>query len=275
MLQRFNCGCKHPFWTQLDLKKWDVVYKRALNPDGSLLFPEVLSHEVLEEKRREQGAYIFANQYMNTVVPDEERRFRSEWLRNYKALPEHKHTFAFIDPAIGQKDHHDYTAISVIDVDSDGIWYLRVANRYRLTPTEIVSKLFDLQDEFKCQAIGIESVAYQEALLYFAASEMRTRGKTLPLANIKRNQISKETRILSLVPRFEWGRILIAPGLRDFEDEYSTFPRAKHDDILDSIASLEELVFNPTKEKVNNERIALGHPDYERQYIEKLRKKAR
>lgn len=255
--------------------KWQVIYKRAYNKDGSLLFPEVLSHEVLLEKRREQGAYIFANQYMNTVIPDEERRFKTDWLRQYKNLPERKHTFAFIDPAIGQKNHHDFTAIVIIEVDERGTWYLRVANRYRLTPTEIVDKIFEIHKIWNCQAIGIESVAYQEALLYFAASEMRKRGEPVPLVDVKRSQVSKETRILALVPRFEYGMIQIAPGLTDFEDEYSTFPRAKHDDIMDALASLEEIVFNPAKEKAPNVKPHPTDPTYERKYIEGLAKKTR
>jgi hypothetical protein len=57
-------------------------------------------------------------------------------------------------------------------------------------------------------------------------AEMRKRKTTLPVYAVKRGgDKSKSTRIRGLVPRFEWQRIQIKPGLYDFEDEYMKFPR--------------------------------------------------
>lgn len=256
------------------MMQWSVVYKKAISDEGVLLFPERLSKEFLDQARRAMGSYLFANQYMNEVIPDDDRKFKLEWLRNYEKIPDNDNRFAFIDPAIGQKDHHDYTGIVVVSVDTDGNWYLRVANRYRITPTQIVEKMFQIQDEFRCKAIGIETVAYQESLLYILDEEMRKRQKIIPVKGIKRNAVSKESRILGLVPRFEWGKIRVAKGLTDFEDEYTLFPRASHDDLLDSLASLEEIVFYPQKEKVElKQPSSPSDPNYERWYIQHLAQK--
>lgn len=250
---------------------WSVVYEKAIRPDGSLLFPERLSREFLEQQRRTMGSYFFANQYLNEVIPEDEKTFKPAWLRYYKSIPSPTYRFGFIDPAIGQKDHNDYTGVAIIDVDCEGTWYLKIAARYRLTPTQIVSKMFELHEEFKLQALGVESVAYQEALLYFVDQEMKRRGKVIPVTGIKRTAISKQTRILSLVPRFEWGRILLAQGMTDFEDEYGSFPRGAHDDILDALASLEELVFYPKKEVEKLEKPHSPHDaNYERWFINNL-----
>lgn len=212
------------------------------------------------------GSYLFANQYQNEVIPEDAKVFKHHWLKYYSSIPTNVNRFAFIDPAIGQRDEHDYTGISVIDVATDGTWYLRLATRERLTPTEIVSKMFELQNQFQLKGLGIEIVAYQEALMYMLDEEMRKRKVVIPVKGIRRNQISKQTRILGLVPRFEWARLLIAQGMRDFEDEYSTFPRGSHDDILDSIASLEELAYPPQEEKPKplQRPHSPNHPDYER-----------
>lgn len=249
---------------------WDVVYKSAINPDGSLLFPERLDKDFLESARKVMGTLRFSNQYLNTVLPDEERRFKLEWLRTYKTIPSDTYEFAFIDPAIGQNKHSDYTGIVVISVDYSGHWYLRVAHRYRLTPTQIVEKMFEICRQFKIKCLGVETVAYQEALLYMLDIEMKNRGMVLPVTGITRNRISKETRILALVPRFEWGRIFLSQGMTDFEDEYSTFPRGNHDDILDALASLEEIVYKPIppKEKKIEKPPNHHHPDYERYFIQ-------
>ena len=246
--------------------RWSLVYEKAIREDGSLLFPQRLTKEFLESARRTMGSYLFANQYQNEVIPDDEKVFKPQWLRYYKTIPANTYRFCFIDPAIGQKKHHDYTGIAVIDVDTDGVWYLRVAARYRLTPTQIIDKMFELQEEWQLKGLGVEQVAYQEALLYLLSERMRATQKIIPVTGIKRNQTSKQTRILGLVPRFEWGKLLISQGMTDFEDEYGSFPRGSFDDILDSLASLEEIVFYPTKEKEKQlEQPHSAHdPNYER-----------
>jgi predicted phage terminase large subunit-like protein len=260
------------------IPKWSVVYEKAEYPDGRLLFPERLSREFLDEQRKTMGSYFYANQYLNTVIPEEERKFKPAWKRYYGALPikTPTFTFAFVDPAIGQKDHHDYTGIVVAHVTHEGIWYVPVATRYRLTPTEIVEKLFEINAQFKPLAIGVESVAYQEALIYFAAEEMKKRRITLPLKEIKRSSQSKESRILGLVPRFEWGRIFLSQGLKDLEDELETFPRGSFDDLLDALASIEEIVFYPDKvpEKLEKPH-SPDDPNYERWVIQQMEEKGR
>lgn len=259
----------------IEANGWAVIYEKAIRDDGSLFFPERLTREFLDKARRTQGSYIFANQYQNEVIPDDERRFKKEWLKYYKSIPYGCHRFVFIDPAIGQKNHHDYTGTCVIEADSNGVWYLVLAKRERLTPTEIVDKIFEINKVFKPQAIGIETVAYQEALLYFLDQEMKRRQVTLPVKGISRSAQSKETRILGLVPRFEWNRIFINQGLSDFEDEYLSFPRGKHDDIIDALASLEELVYYPQKQENKIEKPnSASDPNYERWYINQLHKRA-
>ncbi len=248
---------------------WSVVYKSAILPDGTLFFPERLPKEFLDKQRRTLGSYFYANQYLNQVIPDDAKAFKKDWLRKIEKIPSYAYNFAFIDPAIGQKNHHDYTGIVVVSVDEQGDWYLRVANRYRLTPTQIVDKMFEIHDQWKTMGIGVEVVAYQEALLYLVDQETRKRNMILPVKGIRRSHVSKQTRILGLVPRFEWNRLKIAQGLLDFEEEYATFPRGSHDDLLDALASIEEIAMVPPKEKEKQiERPNSPHdPNYERWVI--------
>jgi predicted phage terminase large subunit-like protein len=212
---------------------------------------------------------------MNEVVPADAQVFKKEWLKYYDTLPEGCISFAFIDPAIGQRAHNDYTAIVVVYVDYDGNYYLHLANRYRLTPSQIVNKVFEIKEVFKCEAIGIESVAYQEALIYLTSEEMGKRDKIVPLKDIRRSSVSKETRILALVPRFEWNKLYIRRGLTDFEDEYAHFPRASHDDIMDALATIEEIARKPEKKKDTLQQPHSPHdPSYEKYIIQQLEHKA-
>lgn len=254
---------------------WLVVYKKAINDDGSLFFPEKLSREFLDKARKTMGSYLFANQYMNEVIPEDEQTFKPHWIRYYKELPQTKHTFAFIDPAISQTVGADYTGITVVDIDTEGCWYVRHARRERLTPTQIINLVFDLNAEYKPMGIGIESVAFQKAILYLLQEEMRNRGVVVPVKEVHPgNDRTKEMRIRgALVPRFEWGRILLAQGLHDLEAELSQFPRGSHDDIIDSLAQIEAIAIIPSKERTKDEAPSVANAnDYESWYRRNIHK---
>jgi predicted phage terminase large subunit-like protein len=254
--------------------KWSVVYKGAYNDDGSLFFPEKLSQEFLDNAKKTMGSYLFSNQYLNEIIPSELQTFRKEWLRYYKYIPEKHTTFITIDPALSEADTSDYTGVVVCHVDYEKRWYVSYAQRHRVSPTRLVDLIFSLNQQFKPNAIGIEEVSYQKALLYFLDEEMRRRDVLLPVSGIRPpNQKTKQMRILSLVPRFEWGHIYLSQGLQDLELELLRFPRGAHDDLIDSLAYIDYIAYAPDKEREFEKQPGPQHPDYERWYIQQLRKK--
>jgi predicted phage terminase large subunit-like protein len=255
--------------------KWSVVYKRAYNDDGSLFFPEKLSHEFLESQKRSQGSYIFSNQYLNEIIPAELQTFKKTWFKYYESIPKKRNTFIFIDPALSEADTADSTGIVVVHTDAQKRWFIEHACRYRITPTKLIDFIFELNRRYQPQSIGIESVAYQKSLLYFLGEEMQRRNTMVPATGIKYSpDKSKQTRILSLVPRFEWGHIFLNQGLTDLELELLQFPRGSHDDLIDALASIEYIASYPEdKEELLKKPNSPHHPDYERWVIqEKLRR---
>lgn len=262
------------FESQIDGETWAVAYDKAVRDDGSLLFPKKLTHDYLTRQRKMQGSYIFAHQYQNEIIPGDDQDFKKEWLVHYKELPKHKYTFAMIDPAISLDQAACYTAFVVVDVDVDNNWYLKAARRVRITATETIALIFKIHEIYKCKQIGVESVAYQMALMHFMDTEMRKRKTIVPVTPIARGpDKSKNMRIRSLVPRFEWQRILIKPGLTDFEDEYMKFPRGTFVDILDALSSIEEIAHPPDAIKPSDKAPPPNHPDYEKWYIRQQMKK--
>lgn len=253
-----------------DPLKWAVCYKRAYNDDGSLFFPEKLSSEFLEGAKRSMGSYLFANQYLNTIIPAELQTFKKEWFKYYETLPKKLTTFIFIDPALSEADTSDFTGIVVVHIDSKKDWFVSYARRHRLNPTELVRFIFRLNEEFKPNVIGIEDVAYQRALLYFLDEEMRRRGVILPVTGHKYPpNRSKQTRILSLVPRFEFNHMFLSPGLQDLELELLQFPRGSHDDLIDALASIESIAFAPDdKPEELKKPHSPNDPTYEQWFIQ-------
>lgn len=266
------------------MAKFSIVYEGAFLEDGEPYFPQKLGREKLAELRRDQGPYMFANQYMNVTLPDEDQDFKKSWLKYYTHIPDNTYTFIFVDPAISLMDGADYTATTVVKVDTNKTWYLVHASRQRITATQTVEWLFKLNEEYKPQRLGIEDVAYQKALEHFTVQRMIDSNKMIPLTSLKRSVASKDgkrsnnskpMRIRSLIPRFEFGTILLGQGLDDFLLEYSHFPRGSHDDLLDALSSIEEIVYYPDKPKEEaHVKTNPNHKDFERNYIKSLVKRA-
>lgn len=262
------------------MNRWAVVYEGAYKDDGTLFFPEKLSKEFLENTRKTMGVYIFTNQYLNQVIPDEDQDFKKSWLNAFHEIPPNVYTFAFIDPAISLNDGADYTATVVVHVDADKNWYVDLAYRQRITAPDTVRWIFKVHETFNPLVIGIEDVAYQKSLLHFLSEEMTRSNKIIPIKGVRRANVttsgdkrsnnSKPLRIRALVPRFEFKKIYLKPGLDDLILELTTFPRGSHDDLLDALASIEEIVVYPEKQKEIEDVRDPQDPRYERQFIRKL-----
>lgn len=257
------------------LAKWSLVYERAIRDDGSLLFPERLTKEFLDSARRTMGSYIFANQYQNEIIPDGEQTFQKHWTRYFTSLPDGMLTFAFVDPAISEADTADFTGFVVVSTDVEQNWYVRHAARIKINPSQVIEQCFKIYDQFHPQMIGVEDVAFQKAIIHFAHEEMKRRNKRIPITGVKRgHDKTKEMRILSLVPRFEWGTLFLSQGLHDLELELGQFPRGAHDDVIDALASIESIVHYPQKPRRSNEPPTPGTPEYESWHIRNLIKRS-
>ncbi|SRR5260221_1322313 len=254
--------------------KWSVVYQGAYNDDGTLFFPEKLNQQTLDSHKRTIGSYRFANQYLNIIIPGDLQSFKKEWIHYYAELPPRVNTFIFIDPAISQADSADFTGVVVIHVDYEKRWYVSFARRYKITPTQIVDLIFTLNEQFSPLVIGIEAVAYQKALIYFLHEEMRRRNVLLPIQDVvPPTTKTKQMRILSLVPRLEFGHLYFNQGLQDLELEMFQFPRGSHDDLIDALAAMEYIVLYPEKEKEEINEVGPQHENYEKYYIQQLVKR--
>lgn len=249
--------------------KWSLVYKGCYDEHGHTIFHK-LTPEFLANAKRALGSYMFGNQYLNQVIPQDLQTFKREWIAYYSAIPKRVNTYIFVDPAISKADSADFTGVVVVHVDVQGRWYVSFARRYKISPTEIIDLVFKLNEQFSPNIIGIEAVAYQKALFYFINEEMRRRNVFLPLKDIvPPTTKTKEARILSLVPRIERGHMLFNQGLQDLELEMMQFPRGVHDDLIDSLASIEYIAITPPPEKDELKEVGPQHPNYEKYWIQR------
>ena len=95
--------------------------------------------------------------------------------------------------------------------------------------------------------MGIEAVAYQSVLMHFLEKEMPKRGIFFRITPLKAEK-KKEIRIDSIQPRFAVGTVWFrrdAVWLDKIEAELLAYPHGAHDDIIDALAYMEQVVSEP------------------------------
>ena len=142
------------------------------------------------------------------------------------------------DPAISERSAACRTAITVAGMTPyQKIFLLAYWVGRQGDPAKIIDALLDLADFWQPRVIGIESVAFQQALEPYTKRAMEVRGNWHPLIMLKpdRNE-KKDQRILSMQPFFRSGQVYIQSGMLEFIEEYETFPLGRTRDLLDALS---------------------------------------
>lgn len=235
-------------------KNFDVFVRQAYQgnletEEGlKLLYPEKFTRDILITLKQEKGPYEFSSQYMNDPVPQENAKFKLDWIKRVledELRVREINYFTAVDPAIGQLKSSDNTAIVTVGVDQWNNWFLVNIIWGKLLPNEIINLMFQNWEQYQPRKMGIEMTAYQKALQYAIVDEMRRRNVYLPVVELKADR-SKEERIEGLIPRYANGGIYHlqqCPFRAELEDELMRFPRGRHDDIIDALAYIPQIAF--------------------------------
>lgn len=142
------------------------------------------------------------------------------------------------DPAISEKAQACRSAITVAGISPYQkmfileYWVGRQGDPYVLCET-----ILRLADKWQPRVVGVEGVAYQQALKPFLERQMESSGRWHPVILLKpdRNE-KKDQRILSMQPFFRSGQVYIQRGMFELIEEYESFPNGRTRDILDALA---------------------------------------
>lgn len=162
---------------------WD---REKRHPDGRRMpmWPELHTTEELE-RIRAKDERLFSCYYENDPQPaSDERLFMPSYFKYYEAYEgvcpccEGALEIRFTcDLAISQARTADYTAIVVSGVCPRGSLVVLAVARGRWSPYETVEKLYALDALWKPSYIGIESVAWQKAMLHILQEEASRKGR--------------------------------------------------------------------------------------------------
>ena len=152
-----------------------------------------------------------------------------------------------IDPALSKKKTADPSVILAFVDGKGGRRYILDVDFRKRDPNGLVNDILTMVGKWDPVCVGIETVAYQQALVVMLKNEMERRfikPDAFRVVEIKTRQ-NKNLKISGrLQPLLEGGQILVPRGASwrgALNDQMSAFPDGEHDDILDAMAMADDV----------------------------------
>ena len=233
--------------------RWEVVSLPAIAEEhdqlgrspGEALWPDWESLEALERKRRAIGPRDWSALYQQRPAPDEGNYFRADWLRPY-AHPPHRDTLRIYggsDYAV-TADGGDYTVHVVVGLDPEGRMYLLDVWRKQAASDEWIEAFCDVVREWRPLEWAEETGQIKAGVGPFLDRRQRERQ-----AWVFRRQFptraDKAVRAQSIRGRMALEGLYVPTNedwLPDFRAELLSFPAGKHDDQVDALGLIGQLL---------------------------------
>ena len=223
----------YPNWTRR-------LYK-ALQDDGTSLWPAKYSVAVLEAQRRSMGESAFRQEKQNDP-PDDDDFFRLEWIKTYSPedLPKALVVVSYYDPATGAGD---YGADVTLGLDlASMVFYVLDAWIKKAPVGAALRAALACHKLYRFLRWGIETNGFQALCLSLLPELEAEAGVVLPVKEIKHSR-PKSLRIESLSSLLERGKILFNLEQGDqrlLVQQILSYPRG-HDDGPDALEGAVDL----------------------------------
>ncbi len=218
-------------------------YKIPLSPES---FPDRFTEDYINRRKSQYeklGQLRSWKREMELVLADDESRlFDMSKVVYVDSMPEDVTCYMTCDLAFSEKTSADYSAIVVNGVDKDGNWYIYPV-RGRWKPSKTASVIMELKDQFNVLDVGIEGGSSYIAVREHLDSAMLEYQSWFNVNELKHGGNSKFSRVASLEPVVNSGRLHIVDNGEDAEalveemeltDNVSI--NSEHDDLIDALA---------------------------------------
>ena len=214
---------------------------RAVQEDGSSLWEARHPVERLRVQKRLMGTLAFNREKMNEPAP-EGGFFKEEWVHYYhpdSLKDRNLVVVGFFDPSLETGAGADYKAVVTVGLDPrEMVFYVMDAFIQKTTLEQTLRVIFNRHQMYNFRLLGVEDNLFQRLLLKEFERLGQEQGVLLPLKGVT-HRVAKETRVASLSPLLERGRIRFIRGHSDQEllvEQLLYFPsRTLHDDGPDAL----------------------------------------
>ena len=238
---------------------WDVMYHKAIDVDGNVLWSSYFSRQKLADIRRrfeDVGlSHKFAQEYLNEARDLENAKFKTDRLEYYDHEFESKNNYAYlvnskeaipvniyigVDLAYESTASSDYQMIMVIAIDSDRNIYVIDYMREHIPLYDMPEEIFKYAKEYSpVKRVNVEHVGAQ-GIIKDAVNRMTGQDRKvapgIALGVRPPTGIKKEDRLESLLaPIVNRRKMFIKRKHTALVDEMFQFPKGKNDDVLDGL----------------------------------------
>jgi len=246
------------YWAK-DSPAWNVLWYSIWDEDEKSIWPERFPKSRINEIKKEFASVGnlngFYQEYMNIAQSPDMAPFKPEWIKmhhyDYKRINGQNclvrtidgeeevkpiEIYCGVDPASSLASTADYFVVATMGIDSDNNKYIVDVYRDRISPAEQPQKLIDVFKKYRPRRMKIETVGYQEALRTAVRELMLKESLYIPgLEKGVKPRNRKSERLLSLVPLFAKGSFYFRPQDNIAQQEFLSYPRGKHDDVMDAV----------------------------------------
>lgn len=229
--------------------RWMVLQFGAIDNDNEALWEGAMTLEDVEELRVSYASRgelsVFYREVLSKMVAAEDMKFRPDMIQHGVIRREDLVAVGIaLDPAISKKKGASLAAFGVTGITDKGqIWVLEAWGKAGMSVREIIDKYFELHFKWNCTHHGIETIAFQQALVDIMTEEMFRKGKQFgakayfeikPI--LHQTDEAKHKRIEGVLqPRYASGYIMHARTFAEYETALQDWPNSKMD-IPDAVA---------------------------------------
>jgi hypothetical protein len=214
---------------------------------------ETIDPKEIEAAKRTLSSFAFNQEYMSSFNNAGAGLFKEEWIK-FGEEPKHGSWYIAVDlagfeevakSAGSSKKRLDQSAIAVVKVTDDGVWYVKKieAGRWDIQTTA-VNILKNIR-EYEPLAVGIERGALKNAVLPYLSDLMRKNNCYAHIVDLTHGNKKKVDRVVwALQGRFEHGRVILdaEEDFDEFVDQLLMFPTSGvHDDLPDALSYIDQL----------------------------------
>ncbi|MEM6900957.1 MAG: phage terminase large subunit [Pseudomonadota bacterium] len=227
---------------QFDLGFGDVHIREV----GDVLDPERFPQDVLDGLRLDMGPMAYNAQYQQNPTPPDGNIFRWEWFESYEAefdRSAYSHVMQSWDTAITANAHSDYSVCLTFGL-RDKKWDLIDVFRARLEYPALKAAVLREQKRYQADRVLIEKASTSFSLVQELNERKDRRGVWVS----RKPKADKQERAIAQTARLEAGLVRIpveAPWRAEFKRELLGFPRARHDDQVDSLSQFVKYLAGP------------------------------
>ena len=224
--------------------KWEVV-ELAIDENCTPLWPEKYDREALLRIKRNISAADWSALYRQNPTPDEGTYFSAEWFKPYVEIPDRKTLtiYGASDYAV-TSNGGDYTVHIVVGIDPEDRIYVLDLWRQQAASDVWVEAWCDLVAQWKPVGWAEENGQIRGSVGPFLQKRALERKAYVARAQFP-TKGDKAIRAQSIRGRASMGKLYVpinAEWYPDFRAEMLSFPAGKHDDQVDAMGLIGQVL---------------------------------